>query len=220
MKAKAYSERREFPAGLQDRQDVLGLLRVGATTASEVRDVLHARAVVLLAPSLPPAPRASPPPPARPSALDPATAYASLLFHGPDFHALAAVESLSAEGAVVRSRPSPPPRDWIVDPIRGAWIADPLALDAAFQAAILWAIEVRGAPALPTGFARYLQYRRAFPGDGVRVALHPRGDREHAARFDAEFSDAAGALVARMEGYECTVDKSLNGAFRKTATAY
>jgi hypothetical protein len=40
MKVKAYSERKETPQGKVDREDVLGLLRVGATTEQDVRRIL------------------------------------------------------------------------------------------------------------------------------------------------------------------------------------
>ena len=34
---------------------------------------------------------------------------------------------------------------------------------------------------------------------------------------DLDFLDHSGAVAARLEGYECTVDKSLNEAFRRNA---
>jgi hypothetical protein len=40
MKVKAYSERKKTPQGKVDRADVLGMLRVGATTELEVRRIL------------------------------------------------------------------------------------------------------------------------------------------------------------------------------------
>jgi len=40
MKVKAYSERKHEPQGLTDRDDVRGLLKVGAATEPEVRQVL------------------------------------------------------------------------------------------------------------------------------------------------------------------------------------
>jgi hypothetical protein len=40
MKVKAYSERKNDPQGIVDRDDVRGLLRVGAATELEVRQML------------------------------------------------------------------------------------------------------------------------------------------------------------------------------------
>ena len=37
---------------------------------------------------------------------------------------------------------------------------------------------------------------------------------EHRAFADIEFLDGTGALVARIEGYECVIDPALAGAFR------
>ncbi len=182
---------------------------------------IHARATVLLAEALPPAPAARLPAaaPTTASRLDPGAAYREVLFHGPDLRAITGIESLDAAGAAVAARAAPPPGEWIARPLRGSWIADPMAVDAAFQAAILWSVEASGAPSLPTGFARYRQYRRAFPREGVRVALAARGVREHEGLLDIEFTDASGALVARMEGFTCVVDASLRGAFRSRGPA-
>ena len=178
------------------------------------REVLHSRAVVILADRLPGAPPASPVRHHAASPWDPAAAYADVLFHGPALRSLLAVEGVDASGALVRASTAPPPREWIRTPLRGTWIADPMALDAAFQAAILWAERALGAPSLPTGFDRFLQFRRAFPREGVRIALHALEAREHAGRLDVEFTDGAGLLVARMEGFTCVVDASLRSAFR------
>lgn len=41
MKVKAYSERKELKKGRMDRDDVRGLLECGATTATEIRDLLQ-----------------------------------------------------------------------------------------------------------------------------------------------------------------------------------
>ena len=42
------------------------------------------------------------------------------------------------------------------------WLADPLALDVAFQLGIVWSQEQLGMPALPTHVRSYRQYRRSF----------------------------------------------------------
>jgi hypothetical protein len=88
-------------------------------------------------------------------------------------------------------------------------------LDASFQMMILWCFEFEGAGSLPTGAARYRQYRRDFPADGTQIAIRIVGAAEHAAEAEIEYLDSQGNLVARMDGYECVIDYSLLEAFAR-----
>ena len=98
-------------------------------------------------------------------------------------------------------------------------MTDPLALDGAFQMMILWSIERTGSGALPTFVGRYRQFRRAFPGGGVRVVARVIEAGPHKARADVDFLDADGGVVARIEDYECVIDASLRSAFRRNRPA-
>ena len=101
------------------------------------------------------------------------------------------------------------------EPLRSTWIADPLALDAALQAIILWSQELRGEPCLPCSIARYRQYRRTFPREGVQIVVQVIQATDHAIRCDVEFLDSAHQVVARMEGCESVADPSLAAAFQR-----
>ena len=101
-------------------------------------------------------------------------------------------------------------------PWRDAWLCDPAALDAAFQAMILWTCEKLGAASLPSFAGRFRQYRR-MPEAGCVIRAKVTKATEGLAGADMDFLDPSGALAARLEGYECTVDKSLAEAFRRNA---
>ena len=79
---------------------------------------------------------------------------------------------------------------------------------------ILWCQKALGCPSLPTFGARYQQYTATFPTHGVTAALEVRQQTAHRVTGDITFLDANGAVLARMEGYEWTVDPSLRDAFR------
>ena len=113
----------------------------------------------------------------------------------------------------------PDPALWINAPLREGWLADPLALDAAFQAVILWSVEQLHAPCLPAFVAEYRQYRATFPEDGVRVAVQVTERRGSQVVSDVTFHDRLGRVVAQMFGAECTVDAGLAVAFRQSALA-
>jgi hypothetical protein len=122
---------------------------------------------------------------------------------------------MGAAGVVAFARTAPPPAEWMETPVRGAWLADPLALDAAFQLLSAWSHQAHGAVSLPCFAGRYRQYRRSFPAEGVLVAARVVHDNGGTARADVEFVDADGRLVAAMTDAEHVIDSSLNEAFRR-----
>jgi acyl transferase domain-containing protein/acyl carrier protein/NADP-dependent 3-hydroxy acid dehydrogenase YdfG len=209
-------------AGKPTREE--GLYRVAVElrgTLDGGREFTHARGRVVLGDRLPAATNEDSdarraPAPAR---FDPQAIYSDLLFHGPGLRGIERIEGCGDEGVGIFCRTAPPPARWIERPLRQAWLSDPLAIDCAFQAMVLWSFEHSGACSLPTVVGRYRQFRRSFPGDGVRVVARVTQATELQARADILFSDEDGLLVARIDGYECVIDASLNQAFRRNQLA-
>ncbi|MFP4445806.1 MAG: SDR family NAD(P)-dependent oxidoreductase, partial [Desulfosudaceae bacterium] len=166
--------------------------------------LLHYAATALLAGSFddPPA-YTEPEPLARANYSRPVEeVYEKILFHGSDLYGIREITGCCAEGIKARVSCAPPPAQWIAQPIRNAWLSDPLVLDAAFQLAIVWSYENTGTRCLPVGLARFRQFRPAFPAEGVTVILEVRERTKHKLRGDFIFLDPEGVVVARMEGYE------------------
>jgi hypothetical protein len=182
-------------------------------------EVLHARAGVLLADALPAPEAGHPDPHVRPAARGPAELYEEVLFHGPDLQGILAAEGWSEEGIIVAAAAAPPPVQWMRQPLRQAWLSDPLVLDCVFQALVAWTFEVRGGPSLPCFVGSYRQYRRTFPRDGARLSV--RITRVEGARIlaDADVRDHAGGLVARLRDCEMVMDAALGAAFRSNRLA-
>ncbi|MFP4040675.1 MAG: SDR family NAD(P)-dependent oxidoreductase, partial [Desulfosudaceae bacterium] len=145
----------------------------------------------------------------------PEEVYAEILFHGRDLHGLKQIDCCSPDGARARVARAPRPSQWIAQPIRNVWLSDPLALDAAFQLAIVWTYEKAGVRSLPVGFKSFRQYRDDFPAEGLTVVLEVKGQTEHRLSGDFTFLDDEQVVVARMTGYEAVMDKSLDAAFKK-----
>jgi acyl carrier protein/NAD(P)-dependent dehydrogenase (short-subunit alcohol dehydrogenase family) len=179
---------------------------------------LHAGADIVMAFALPAAEAPLPDFPLKPYPRQAEQAYGEILFHGEDMRFIRSVAGVSDKGIAFDAAAALPPASWARRPLRDRWLADPAALDAAFQGLILWTFENSGACSLPNSAASYRQFAR-FPEDGVRVTARVTASAEHSAKADIDFTDSKGALVARMTGYECTVDKSLNEAFRRTTAA-
>ena len=145
----------------------------------------------------------------------------NLLFHGQDFQGITSVDGCGAAGIMVSARTAPNPARWIKEPLRRRWIADPSAVDCAFQALILWSFSQRNAGSLPVRFGRYEQFRTAFPKGGVQIAARIDASNEHNAHATIEFLDPKDkTLVARIDDYECVIDASLNEAFQRNRLAH
>ena len=176
--------------------------------------VLHARAAVVLAAKPPEAGTAKTPSdlPALDQSIE--AIYAETLFHGPKMRGLLDVEGCGDAGLVARCRVAPPPRDWMEEPVRSRWIADPLALDSGLQAMIVWTSNRVGELSLPSWFRRYRQFVSSFPKEGARIVIdvHERSNGKVVSDIDWIGDD--GTLLARLEGYESVVDSSLGKAFR------
>ena len=181
------------------------------------RHFVHARSRIILSARLPESK------PAMPRAqLNPYTRKLSeiyhpgCLFHGEDFHGIREVIGRSDKAIASVVRPAPLPSNWIKHPLRNSWLADPLALDSGFQSMILWSFEQYKSGSLPVFTGRYRQYRDRFPEDGVEIRIAILEENPGKAVADMDFVDLNdGSLVARIEGYECVIDRSLNASFQK-----
>src|SRR5690606_8040649 len=118
-------------------------------------DTIHARGEIVLAAEYPRAVPRLAVPEGAPYA-DPIY-NAGRLFHGETFHGITAVPVCAPHGMTIHARTATPPAQWIQDPVRKTWIADPLAIDCAFQGMVLWAFERYGIGCLPSFFGRYRQ---------------------------------------------------------------
>jgi len=140
--------------------------------------------------------------------------YAQILFHGKELAGIREIYTCNKEGIKAAVACAPAPRQWISQPLRNTWLADPLVLDTAFQLGIVWCYENTGTVSLPVSFKRFRQFRNAFPADGVGAVLEVKQQSSRKICGDFTFLDADGAVVARMEDYEAVMDKSLEKAFR------
>ena len=141
--------------------------------------------------------------------------YESVLFHGPAMRGIERVDGLGERTIAGWVATSPAPSEWLEQPLRNAWLTDPLAVDSALQLVVLWSRDRLGSNSLPTAIHGYRQFRRAFPADGVHVVAEIRHASASRAVAEIEFVDAQGEPVARIDSYECVVDASLNQAFRR-----
>jgi len=178
---------------------------------------VHARAEILLAKSLPKGNNPVTEIPLQPYPLKTDEIYdTKRLFHGPEFRGLERVEGYSEHGIVAIAKTAPLPSTWMKSPLRNTWLADPLILDSSFQMMVLWSLEKNGVGSLPSFAGHYRQFQPSYPSEGVRIVIRVTQHNDHKALADIDFIDPfKDKLIARMEGYECIIDASLNSAFRR-----
>ena len=145
--------------------------------------------------------------------------YQKFLFHGPDFHGIQEVEGCSLQGIAVSVKAAPNPSEWLTKPLRNHWLTDPLMVDSAFQMLILWSFEQHQAGSLPTFVGRYRQFKTKFPKEGGRIVAQVIKSEKNRALSNIDFLAPDGTPIASMENYECTIDPSLNHAFRENQCA-
>ena len=179
------------------------------------RDVVHSKAEVLLLPHLPGARKSQPILNLSPYPHAIEEAYRRFLFHGPELAGIEKIEGISLEAMVASCRTAPAAGSWMTRPLRSAWIADPLVLDAAFQMMILWSFNQNGAGCLPCYVGQYRQYRRAFPAGSIRVRVRVKRTSGSLVKADIEFVDGSGEVVAAMTDHESVIDANLERAFKQ-----
>jgi len=195
------------------RRDNLHVVPVRMTSRSGQREILHASADVLLTTdNLPAAPE--------PAMVDISgggfsDAYArGVLFHGAALHGIERIEGFAERGVAAMLKAASAPIKWMTHPLRGTWIADPLALDSAFQMMILWSSAHRGAPSLPSALGRYRQFVSVFPKGGCRAVVAVALGISAIAVATIQFFDRQGNLLASAEDCEFVMDDALREAFR------
>ncbi len=137
------------------------------------------------------------------------------LFHGPHFQGIESIDGCSARAIAVTAAAAPLADRWMAEPLRRSWLADPLVLDCAFQMMVLWGVRQHGVPSLPVAVERLRLFGR-FPRrpNHVRLVGAVRESGRNKALCEIEIFDTEGALIARLEGYECVLDASLHEAYR------
>lgn len=135
-------------------------------------------------------------------------AYRDLLFHGPRFQGIAAIEGIGEEGARSVLTPSDPAACLRGAPPTG-WLIDPIVIDSALQVQLLWARLRWDVTLLPSELA---SCRVHGFGDGpIRHEMRIRPDsRRPLCRGDHRFYDAGGRLIATLTDMRAAGSRALN----------
>jgi len=140
----------------------------------------------------------------------------SRLFHGPAFQALEQVLGQDERGISALASNAATPAAWVKTPLRHNWLSAPMLLDSSFQLMILWCSASCGCVSLPSSVRCYRQYVEHIPGDVSEIRAHVIRSSDSGAEADIDFiAPDTGKLLARIEGYTCTMTPSLQDAFTR-----
>ncbi|MCP4117293.1 MAG: SDR family oxidoreductase [Desulfobacteraceae bacterium] len=184
---------------------------------------LHAKGVTLLAEA-----GALPAPPVQsrsgnmdlePSSLSVDGAYEGILFHGNRLKGIKAIVGTCETGIQVVAKRAGAPGTWMKNPHGKNWTMDPLLVDSAFQAAILWSCEHTGNACLPAYVANLRVYASMAESDTdvtIILTVNERNDRGIKGYFT--FLDANNKVIASITGFEAVTDPSLLKSFKPQGT--
>lgn len=177
----------------------------------------HARAQVVLADQLPQPPVLSPSESMdlAPWEIPMAQAYETILFHDGELQCISEICGVSSRGIEVMTTTAPGISAWYKAPHARQWAMDPMVLDAAFQAVILWAFHHCGQVCLPASFDN-LQIFNTFPrqsADPVRISFTLTHQDQHKVKGYFTFFDKDKTVIASMMGFEAIMDPGLLDKF-------
>ncbi len=149
-------------------------------------------------------------------------AYGQVLFHGKDLECITRIKGVSAKGIEVFALTAPEIEKWYKTPHSKFWTIDPMLLDAAFQAAILWTWETKKQVCLPSflaGLRLYSSYRKIQDGP-VRILFTVNEQTRHKIKGYFTFLDQQGTVLAGITGFEAVTAPSLTRKFGPPAPLF
>ena len=151
----------------------------------------------------------------KPSKISVKKAYEDILFHGKGLQCIRSINGISARGIEVVTTLAPTPSQWFKCPHSKNWAIDPMMLDAAFQAAILWSHEIKGQVCLPSFLANLRLYSSHKKRKGkVRILFTVNEETHHKIKGYFTFLDETQTVVASITGFEAIMDPSLQEKFK------
>ncbi|MCP3874531.1 MAG: SDR family NAD(P)-dependent oxidoreductase [Desulfobacteraceae bacterium] len=151
----------------------------------------------------------------KPYSLTASQAYKSVLFHGKELQGIKSINGYSKKGIEVITHLAPNPNQWFNKPFNSKWVIEPMMLDAAFQAAILWTYERTGQVCLP-GFIANLRLYSSFNNlDGdIRILFTVNEETKNKIKGYFTFLNKENTVIASITGFEAITDPSLNEKFK------
>ena len=137
-------------------------------------------------------------------------AYRDLLFHGPIFQGIVAIDGMDERGASAVLSPSQPGH-CVAGAAGQRWLLDPVLLDSALQVQVLWARLQWDVTLLPAEIGGYVRVSAPSEGERVRHELRIRpASSPPLCHADHWFYGADGRLLAMLQDVVGVGTQALN----------
>jgi acyl transferase domain-containing protein/3-hydroxymyristoyl/3-hydroxydecanoyl-(acyl carrier protein) dehydratase/NAD(P)-dependent dehydrogenase (short-subunit alcohol dehydrogenase family)/acyl carrier protein len=151
----------------------------------------------------------------KPYSLRADQAYSEVLFHGKALQGIKSINGYSKKGIEIITSLAPYPDQWFKSPFHSQWAIEPMMLDAAFQAAILWSYERTGQVCLPSFIANLRLYSPFLKLKGnIRILLTINEETKSKIKGYFTFLNEDNIVIASITGFEAITDPSLNEKFK------
>jgi len=142
-------------------------------------------------------------------------AYSDILFHGKELQGIQSINGYSEKGIEVLTCLSPSPGQWFKKTFHSKWNIEPMMLDTAFQAAILWSHERTGQVCLPSFIANFRLYS-SFKAlkNNIRILFTVNEETKNKIKGYFTFLNEENIVVASITGFEAITDPSLKEKFK------
>jgi len=151
----------------------------------------------------------------KPYSLTVKQAYLDILFHGKALQGIKSINGYSKKGIEIITNLAPNPDQWFKNPYNSKWCIEPMMLDAAFQAAILWSHERMGQVCLPSFIANLRLYSsfEKLKGD-IRILFTVNEESKTKIKGYFTFLNEENIVIASITGFEAITDSSLSEKFK------
>jgi len=151
----------------------------------------------------------------KPYSISAKQAYHDILFHGKALQGIQSINGYSKKGIEVITCLAPNSDQWFKPPYSSKWTIDPMMLDAAFQAAILWSHERMGQVCLPSFIANLRLYSSFKKSKGnIRILFTVNEETKTKIKGYFTFLNEEDTVVASITGFEAITDPFLNEKFK------
>jgi acyl transferase domain-containing protein/NAD(P)-dependent dehydrogenase (short-subunit alcohol dehydrogenase family) len=140
--------------------------------------------------------------------------YPEILFHGEDLHLIQSIQSCSQDGVDATLALGREPASWSHVGLPASWLISGEAVDAVFQAAIIWSTLHQGKPCLPAQVGQ-LEILQPLP-ENCRLQFRIRRADPLRLVANADLINERDEVVMRLKDVEAVLDAGLFQAFRQT----
>jgi len=141
--------------------------------------------------------------------------YSKQLFHKNRFQGLRSLIEINQEEIIVMIKLTSSPKKWMSSPENEDWFIDPVLIDSAFQACVLWCWKYLNRPSLPTGFDSFRCYSLPSESQSQVIKVKIKNIKKNKVVTADIFFYQQGVCLAEIQNYQAISTDILISAYQK-----